>query len=245
MECRLTSGLAFYLDTGTAMVHTSDGIMPEFFCPTSHYHGLTLAFVLDEAQESLASLFAGVDIDLRYLRDKFCGGKPPILLPKEKVPCSLFSTLYEAPQNDGRPLQLLKMLELLFYLSGLDISDISEKPYFYKTQVEKVKAVERYMTENLGAAHTIQGLSARFDFPPTSMKLCFKGVFGSSIYAYLRGQRMSAAAKRLRETGDRVADIAAAVGYENASKFAEAFRVCMGRSPSEYRKQSIAALAGE
>jgi AraC-like DNA-binding protein len=224
------------------MVHTSDEIMPEFFCPTSHYHGLTLVFILDEAQESLTSLFAGAAIDLRYLRDKFCGDKPPILLPKEKVPNSLFSALYDVPQNDGSSLQLLKMLEALLYLSDLDISDISEKPYFYKTHVEKAKAIERYMMENLSATHTIQSLSARFAFPSTSMKLCFKGVFGNSIYAYLRSQRMSVAAKRLRETSDRIADIATAVGYENASKFAEAFRTCMGKSPNEYRKQNTAAL---
>jgi AraC-like DNA-binding protein len=72
------------------------------------------------------------------------------------------------------------------------------------------------------------------------MKLCFKGVFGSTIYAYLRNQRMSTAAKRLRESRDRIADIAASVGYENASKFAKAFRVCMGTSPNEYRKQTAA-----
>jgi AraC-like DNA-binding protein len=243
MECRLRSGRALYLVTGTALVHTSEGIMPEFFCPTSHYHGLTLVFFLDEAQESLGSLFAGAALDLRHLRDKFCSDKPPILLPKEKLSCSLFSPLYEVPQSEGGPLQLLKMLELLHYLDSLDISDISENPYFYKTQVEKVKEIERYMMENLEAAHTIQGLSERFAFPSTSLKLCFKGVFGSSIHAYLRAQRMSAAARRLRETGDRVADIAAAVGYENASKFAEAFRACMGTSPNEYRKQTIATLA--
>jgi AraC-like DNA-binding protein len=245
MECRLTSGRIFYLDAGTAIVHTAEGIMPEFFCPTSHYHGLTLVFFLDEAQESITSLFAGADIDLRRLRDKFCGGRPPILLPKEKIPCSLFSPLYEAPQDDGGQLQCLKMLEALIHFIGLDISGIGEKPYFYKTQVEKVKAIERHMMETLGAPHTIESLSARFGVPPTSMKLCFKGIFGSSVYAYLRNQRMSATAKQLRETGDRIADIAASVGYENASKFAGAFRACMGISPNEYRKQSPAARAGD
>ncbi|MDR1540815.1 MAG: AraC family transcriptional regulator [Clostridiales bacterium] len=245
MECCLTNGQSFCLDAGTSMVHTADGIMPEFFCPTSHYHGLTLVFFLEEAQESIATLFSGVEIDLRLLRDKFCGGKPPILLPKEKMPCSLFSLLYELPQNDDWQLHRLKILELLLYFGGLDISGIGERPYFYKTKVEKVKAIERYMMENLGAAHTIEGLSARFGFPLTSMKLCFKGVFGSTIYAYLRNQRMSAAAKRLRESRDRVAVVAASVGYENASKFAVAFRACMGKSPHEYRKQTTEFMGGE
>jgi AraC-like DNA-binding protein len=244
MECRLTSGQALYLDAGTALVHTADGIMPEFFCPTSHYHGLTLAFFLDEAQESLASMFAGVAIDLRRLRDKFCGDKPPFPLPRQKPLNQILCPLYEIPQNDDRQLYRLKMIELLLWLDELNISSLGERPYYYKTQVEKVKAIERRMMKNLGAAHTIESLSARFDFPPTSMKLCFKGVFGSSIYAYLRSQRMSAAAKQLRESNARIADIAASVGYENASKFAEAFRVCMGKTPNEYRKHLTATQAG-
>jgi AraC-like DNA-binding protein len=227
------------------MVHTADGILPEFFCPTSHYHGLTIVFFMEESQTALASLFAGVDIDLRRLRDKFCGGKPPFLLPKEKIPCSLFSPLYEMPQFDGWQMQNVKLLEILIYLSGMDISGTHERPYYYKTQVEKVKAIERYMTDNLGATHTIERLSARFDFPPTSMMLCFNGVFGSRIYAYLRGRRMRAAEKGLRETNDRVADIAASVGYENASKFAGAFRAYMDTSPNEYRKQNAAIGAGD
>jgi hypothetical protein len=51
---------------------------------------------------------------------------------------------------------------------------------------------------------------------------------------------MCTAAKRLRESRERVADIAKSVGYENASKFAEAFRACTGKAPSEYRGQAAA-----
>jgi AraC-like DNA-binding protein len=243
MECHLTSGPIVYLDRGCAVVHTADEFMPEFFCPTSHYHGLTLVFFLEEAQSSLSSLFAGTAINLRSIRDKFCDDKPPVLLPKEKMPGSLFSPLYEAPSREVLSLHRLKLLELLLYLNDLDISGISERPYFYKTQVDKAKAIEAYMRENLAFPHTIKSLSVRFDFPSTSMKLCFKAVFGDSIYAYLRSQRMSTAAKRLRESRERVADIAKSVGYENASKFAEAFCACMGKTPSEYRRQVAVTTA--
>ena len=56
----------------------------------------------------------------------------------------------------------------------------------------------------------------------------------ATINAYLRDLRIHAAAKRLRESKDRIADIASSVGYENASKFAGVFRERMGKSPSEY-----------
>jgi AraC-like DNA-binding protein len=247
MECHMITGAICYLDAGCVIVHAADGFTPEFLCPTNHYHGLTLTFFLDEAQESLNKQFAGVNIDLRRLRDKFCKGRLPAVLPKGELPDPLFAPLYEAPENDLRGgtngVQLLRVLELLICLDRLDISAAGERRYFYKTQVEKVRAIERHMVEHLNAPHTIDGLSERFDFPRTSMKLCFKSVFGSSIHAYLRARRMSEAATMLRETSDRVADIAAAVGYENTSKFAEAFRACMGKAPNEYRKALVGLQA--
>lgn len=48
--------------------------------------------------------------------------------------------------------------------------------------------------------------------------------------------RIKEAAKDLTNTDDSILSIANRYGYENASKFAEAFRVIMGHKPSEYRK---------
>jgi AraC-like DNA-binding protein len=243
MECQLTSGHMLYLEAGTAIVHDSEGFRSDFACPTSHFHGLTIVFFIEEAQKGIESMFDGFDIDLRRIRDRFCGVRPPFIIPKGKLPEQIFAPFYQVVRGAGTPLHRLKLVELLLILNDLDISGIAEKPYFFKTQVEKAKAIERYLTEDLSSHHTIEDLSRRFDFPATSMKLCFKGVFGSSIHAYVRNRRMSAAATMLRQTRIRVADIAATVGYENASKFAEAFRAVMGTSPNEYRKQPVGNMA--
>jgi len=131
----------------------------------------------------------------------------------------------------------LKLLELLLYLDELDLSKLQKHAYFYKSQVEKVKAIAACLAADPASPHTIAGLSARFDFPQTSMKLCFKSVFGTSVHSYLRCLRLNEAATRLRSGSEPVSDIAAAVGYANASKFAAAFRDCFGMSPSEYRRR--------
>lgn len=49
---------------------------------------------------------------------------------------------------------------------------------------------------------------------------------------------MSAASLALREGNQPVAEIAASVGYENASKFSAAFKNFLGETPLEYRRQS-------
>ena len=92
------------------------------------------------------------------------------------------------------------------------------RPYFYRAQVEKVKAARDFMVSDLTVEHTIDELADRFDLPPTAFKTCFKGVYGLPPYAYLRTFRMERAAALLRETDLRVADIGLAVGYDSPSK---------------------------
>ena len=52
-------------------------------------------------------------------------------------------------------------------------------------------------------------LSQTFSFPLTSMKKCFKEVYGTTINAYLQAYRMHTAAVLLRETKLDVTEIAA------------------------------------
>lgn len=68
------------------------------------------------------------------------------------------------------------------------------------------------------------------------MKNCFKGIYGISIYAYLKDYRINTAALLLRQTNESITQIANRIGYENPSKFSDAFKKNMGMLPSEYRK---------
>lgn len=62
------------------------------------------------------------------------------------------------PEKIKIPYFKVKILELFLYLEALEISDAStQKPYFYKTQVEKTKA----------------------------MKQCFKSIYGMPIGTWL------------------------------------------------------------
>ena len=107
---------------------------------------------------------------------------------------------------------------------------------FYRTQVEKVKAIERYLTEHMDENITQRELSERFDIPQTGMKTVFKSVYGTSIGDWLLKYRMNRAAVLLREDREKnVAEIAGMVGYDSPSKFAMAFKRVMQMSPVEYR----------
>lgn len=61
---------------------------------------------------------------------------------------------------------------------------------------------------------------------PSTMKELFKAEYGSSIAAHIRQHRMEKASALLLESGDSLAQVARAVGYESQSKFSAEFKRC-------------------
>ncbi len=105
-----------------------------------------------------------------------------------------------------------------------------------KTNEKLAHEICRYLTEHMESRITIQMLSERFHVSGTGIKCAFKSVYGESVYAYIRKQKMLSAAKELKTTDKSVLEIAGSYGYDNGSKFAKAFRDCVGMSPLAYRK---------
>ncbi len=207
--------------------------------PTKHFHGITIGFESDLAVESLSKEAHGIDISLAEIRDKFCKGQGAFIISENKNLKSLFTDLYHVPERVRSNYFRAKVLELLVCLSAMEIDDKeSEKAYFYKDQIEKVGAIKRLITEDLKENYTIEELSNRFAISQTSLKNCFKSVYGKPIYSYLTEYRMQRAAELLIGNPDiSIGDIAFTVGYESAGKFSGAFKKLMGMTPKEYRNQ--------
>ena len=63
----------------------------------------------------------------------------------------------------------------------------------------------------------------------------FKQVYGVPVYRYIKEYRLEQAAVELVRSRKPITEIAQHAGYDNASKFAKAFRDVIGVSPREYR----------
>ena len=95
------------------------------------------------------------------------------------------------------------------------------------------------MTANPEIHYTMEELSGQFDISVSALKHCFKGVYGTAIFTYMRNYRMDMAATLLTQTDESITSIAGKVGYANSSKFSEAFKSIKGKTPLEYRKIKI------
>ena len=209
-----------------------------FTFPLAHYHGITVGFALPQAAQSLKEWIREFPVDLARLQNKFCSSRHPKVLHGAPSIDHIFQELYAVPEQIKLPYFRIKVLELLLYLDALELPKDAEKPYFYKSQVEKVKAAHRLLTEDLERHYTIAELSERFSIPATALKECFKSIYGQPVNTYMRNLRMDRAALLLRqEPQTSVAEIAGRVGYDSASKFAAVFKDAKGKTPLEYRRE--------
>lgn len=240
IEWNMQQNQYVYLEAGDMQVNSRVYHASEFYFPLRHYHGLTIGFDIREAEKSLPHVMEGFTVDLRKLREKFCPDNRAFIMRAGAQIDHIFSELYHLPEQVRLPYFKIKVLELLLFLDVLEVPvGGEERPYFHKKQVDKVKEMVRLLTGDLEHWYTLEELSKRFDFPVTSLKQCFKGIYGCSVSAYMKEYRMNVAALMIKNTQDSVMEVAAKVGYSNPGKFAAAFRSVVGMTPTEYRKNVV------
>lgn len=238
LEYAHAKGAFSYFESGDLKLDRRITHEGHFEFPLAHYHGLTVTFDMDQAEISLKEEIKDFPVKLSVLQKKFCNGEHPLVIHNAPAIEHIFSELYMVPKKIRIPYFKIKIFELLLYLDVLELpKNLEGKPYFYKNEVEKIKAMQKLMTENIGRHYTQEELSDCFEIPLTPMKSCFKNVYGSPINTYMRVYRMNQAAVLLKNKSHMsVTEIAGKVGYDSPSKFSAAFKTVMGKSPLEYRK---------
>ena len=145
----------------------------------------------------------------------------------------IFSELYAVPAGIRRGYFKVKVLELLLFLSALDVAH--EKHGYTAAQVRLARTARDALLASTEDDVTISALAQELGASSSQLAASFRGVYGMTPAAFLRAQKMHSAAQLLRTSDRTVLDIAGQFGYDNASKFAKAFRSVIGVSPSAYR----------
>lgn len=102
---------------------------------------------------------------------------------------------------------------------------------------EIARAARAVLLADLSRRVTIPELARACGTSPTVLKEAFRAEFGMPVYAWSRRRRMIAAARLLMWTDLPVGEVARAVGYASASKFARAFAACLRLGPSAWRER--------
>lgn len=240
IEFEYKNGEYLYLASGDLSIQKNTENIRHRYCPLSHYHGVSVAIDMNRVPRCFSCILDDVFVSPEELEMKFCSEKPYSIMRENISIEHIFSELYSVPENIRKGYHKVKVLELLLFLSALEYKGESEeRRYFSRSQVTAAKEAKKYLLAHLDEHITITELADMLGISSTSLKICFKGVYGDTINGYITNCKMQKAASLLKNTDKSVLEIAGIVGYNNGSKFAGAFRRVMNKSPNEYRKSLV------
>ena len=240
IEFEYKNGEYLYLASGDLSIQKNTENIRHRYCPLSHYHGVSVAIDMNRVPRCFSCILDDVFVSPEELEMKFCSEKPYSIMRENISIEHIFSELYSVPENIRKGYHKVKVLELLLFLSGLEYKGESEeRRYFSRSQVTAAKEAKKYLLAHLDEHITITELADMLGISSTSLKICFKGVYGDTINGYITNCKMQKAASLLKNTDKSVLEIAGIVCYNNGSKFAGAFRRVMNKSPNEYRKSLV------
>lgn len=103
---------------------------------------------------------------------------------------------------------------------------------------ELIKEVITYITEHLTEEISIEEISQKLNISYYYMCHIFKNKYGVSINTFRTQKKLEIAMRKLIETDEKIADIAALSGFNNVSYFTETFTKTVGVSPTLFRTQN-------
>jgi AraC family transcriptional regulator len=89
--------------------------------------------------------------------------------------------------------------------------------------------------ENLSDDINIPQLAHSFDISPWHFQRLFKALAGDTLGGYIRGRRLTEAARLLMQTELAVIDIAYSVGFGSHEAFTRSFKAYFGQAPQDFR----------
>lgn len=141
----------------------------------------------------------------------------------------LFGHIRNLPTLQQLSDRFLQIMELyLRYLSG----SVKSRGDFL---VDKALA---YLEEHYHENPSLEQVSSSLYISANYFSALFSDKMGVNFRTYLLNRKMEEAKRLLKESDEKIADIAYQLGYEDISHFNRAFRNSVGCSPSHYRRIS-------
>lgn len=227
----------FYLMPGDLSVVIRKEPVKEYVFPLKHYHGISIVIDVDIAPKCFSCFLKDVDVKPLNIAKKLCGEENCFIIRGQSYIEHIFSELYSVPEEIKKGYFKIKIMELLLILSSIEPTAYKgENLPLSQSQVQVAKEIAAYLAERTEKNISVTELSEKFHISKSHLQRAFKGVYGTSVFSYMRILKMQAASIKLIQTNQSVLEIANEHGYDNPGKFAAAFKEIMGETPLEYRK---------
>ena len=103
--------------------------------------------------------------------------------------------------------------------------------------VERAGHARELVRRNLENPPRLLELARIVGLPHPKLNFCFREVYGTTIFGYLREMRLNKAKSLLDEGRMNVTEVAYSVGYSSLSHFAKSFKDYHGAAPGNYLRE--------
>lgn len=148
------------------------------------------------------------------------------------------SLLSASGQSLSQELQIVKLEELLIYITALYPETIESLRY-YSYQSDKDFLIRQAVTANLYNVITVEELAFLCYMTISTFKRHFAKIYGTSPKKWFQDKRMQTAAQMLKQSDVNLSQIYMELGYENLSSFIQSFKQIHGTTPKQYRLNSL------
>ena len=234
-ECAFDSRNYLYLGEGDIALNSQMHPPIASSFPLNYFYGSTIILfpeVMQDVPELHAFQISADVIEKKYSLE----ARSPVFRRNVEIE-HVYEELYTHLARPSLPFLRLKVLELLYYFQARQTAFEENREYLSGAAVERVKHVREHLIQDMEQRINLKDLALEHGLSLTQLKDGFRQIYGESPYAYLRSYKMHRAAQLLRQSGRNISEIALELGYQNPSKFSEAFSAVLGCKPSAYRKR--------
>ncbi len=134
-------------------------------------------------------------------------------------------------------IHLLKVFSHLLKIEDREYLALpSSMPDTYNKDRDQIDKIYEYVFQNVQEGINLQEAANLVYMEPSSFCRYFKKKTSQTFMDYVKSVRIGIAAKLLAETDKRITQICYECGYNNLANFNHYFKVIMGKTPSDYRK---------
>ena len=221
-----------YFGKGDLCISIYDLTKTLFDFPLGYYNGLEIFIDVDVANDYIKEYIPDFDVIEFYENLEKSNGYV-LVRSNEKID-HVIGELYDVDERIKESYYKLKCVELLLFFSITNFSKNNSLP-LSKKQAKIVENVKNDLIMNLDSKITIDELSSKYAISKTSLKNCFKEVYGKPIFRWRKEFKLDYACRLIEEGNYSISEVSKMVGYASSSKFAQAFKEYVGCTPSEYK----------
>lgn len=195
---------------------------------------IQIFLLLCHCEECVVNISALLDVSVSTATRHIKQLKNAGLIISKKHCKEIYYTATKTPRSEALHLMIEKIIEVA---CPAEVTFKESKSY--DSQIQVIAEICDFLTSDLKTRHSIEELASLFHINQTTLKTTFKKVYGMPIGIYMKKFRIQKAIELLEETNYTVSEIACSLGYENQSKFSQAFKDITGFLPRDYRKNHI------